>query len=544
MTLITRQGKGEKITIEEMDNNLLYIEQYRAPDITGITSNLQPFVEDKIDYINKITLSDKKILYKGLLYNESQSPIREINLKYNESEINQVDIENTTGNLYHITGTLSTMINGIYDKNIIFNSTVKPNPIYDPNNIELPFEIGSGFNQDVTSIALQPDGKILAGGWFTSYNGTIANRIIRLNTGGTIDNTFFIGNGFNSVVNIIKLQPDGKVLVGGWFTSYNGTIANKIIRLNSDGSIDKTFNIGTGFDGDVNTIALQPDGKILVGGNFTSYNSTFSNYIIRLNSDGTIDGTFNIGSGFNSVVNIIKLQPDGKILVGGNFTSYNSTFSNYIIRLNSDGTIDNTFNIGNGFNGGVYTIALQPDGKILVGGFFNNYNSTFSTYIIRLNSDGTIDNTFNIGNGFNDGVLSIALQPDGKILVGGFFTFYNGTFRNRIIRLNSDGTIDNTFNIGSGFNGGVTSIALQPDGKILVGGYFNNYNGTFSNYIIRLNSDGSSAPPVPFIYTNNYIYNTDNLSFTMDIINNKLVLNSNFDIYRYTLDFKLYEIEI
>jgi uncharacterized delta-60 repeat protein len=356
--------------------------------------------------------------------------------------------------------------------------------------IDNTFNIGTGFNalnDYVRSIVPQPDGRILVGGDFSTYGSTTRNGIIRLNTGGTIDNTFNIGTGFTNSVQSIALQPDGKILVGGTFTSYSGVTRNGIIRLNSDGTEDNTFNIGTGFNIGVYSIVLQPDGKILVGGYFSSYSGVTRNGIIRLNSDGTEDNTFNIGSGFGIGVYSIALQPDGKILVGGDFTSYDGTTSNYIIRLNSDGTIDNTFNIGGGFNNYVRTIVQQPDGKILVGGFFSSYNSTSRNRIIRLNSDGTIDNTFNIGTGFTNSVLSIALQPDNKILVGGNFDTYSGVTSNRIIRLNSDGTIDNTFNIGTGFGFPVYTIALQLDKKILVGGFFSSYNSTSSNRIIRLN---------------------------------------------------------
>ena len=225
-------------------------------------------------------------------------------------------------------------------------------------------------------------------------------------------------------------------MVGGIFTSYSGVTSNYIIRLNTGGTIDNTFNIGGGFNNSVASIILQPDNKILVGGIFTSYSGVTSNYIIRLNSNGTIDNTFNIGTGFDSYVQSIILQPDNKILVGGNFTSYNGVARNNIIRLNSDGSIDNTFNIGTGFNNFVWPMISQTDGKILVGGNFTSYNGVTRNRIVRLNSDGTIDNAFNIGTGFtSDTLTTMILQPDGKILVGGSFTSYNSTTRNRITRL-------------------------------------------------------------------------------------------------------------
>ena len=358
-------------------------------------------------------------------------------------------------------------------------------------SIDGTFVDGSGFNGTVLTISIQSDGKILVGGVFTDYDGTGAKNIIRLNSNGSIDNTFVYGTGFNALVRIITIQPDGKILVGGYFSDYNGTPLNNIIRLNSNGSIDNTFVYGSGFNDVIYTISIQLDDKILVGGSFTSYNGTVSNYIIRLNSDGSIDDTFVYGTGFNVLVRIIQIQSNGKILVGGSFTNYNGTFSNYIIRLNSDGSIDNTFVIGNGFNAVVNTIQIQSDGTLLVGGGFATYKATYISKIIRLNTNGLYDSSLFYNVGFDGEVYIIDYQSDGKILVGGSFISYNGTFSNYIIRLNSDGSVDDTFVIGNGFDGPVNTIQIQSDGKILVGGNFTGYDGITLKSIIRLNSDGS-----------------------------------------------------
>ena len=155
--------------------------------------------------------------------------------------------------------------------------------------------------------------------------------------------------------------------------------------------------------------------------------------------------------------------------------------------------VDPNFDIGTGFtelNDVIRSIALQSDGKILVGGRFNNYDGTTQNRITRLNPDGSRDTSFNIGTGFDDGgfdsVDSIALQSDGKLLVGGSFTSYNGVTQNRITRLNPDGSRDTSFDIGTGFDDDILSIALQSDGKILVGGFFNSYDGVTQNRITRL----------------------------------------------------------
>jgi uncharacterized delta-60 repeat protein len=373
------------------------------------------------------------------------------------------------------------------------------------------FDSGTGFSNPVRKIVLQPDGKILVGGVFSTYNGVTVNRIVRLNTDGTRDTGFSTeGTGFGNIIHAIALQSDGKLLVGGEFTTYNGIFLNRIQRLNADGTRDTGFVIGTGFNNIVYTIVSQSDGNILVGGLFTSYNGNPRKAIVRLTSSGQIQSIalpvstytvvlpyiLNTGTGFNNSVRAIALQPDGKILVDGEFTTYNGVTVNRIVRLNTDGTRDPGFVSGTGLNQAVFAIALQPDGKILVAGSVSSYNGVYGGLgMVRLNADGTFDTGFSIGSGFNaTPVYAITIQPDGKILVGGRFTGFNGTSQSRITRLNADGTRDTGFSIGTGFTGGyldLNAIVLQPDGKILAGGNFTSYNGVIQNHITRLNTDGT-----------------------------------------------------
>jgi uncharacterized delta-60 repeat protein len=361
------------------------------------------------------------------------------------------------------------------------------------NTTDNNFDNSIGFDGILSSIAIQPDGKILLGGNFSTYKGVSANFIIRLNSDGSKDLTFDNNIGFDGSVFTIAIQNDGKILCGGAFITYKGISANRIIRLNSDGSIDTSFNYGIGFDNQVAIITIQPDGKILVGGDFTTYKGLTENYIIRLNSDGSKDLTFDNLIGFDNEVLSIAIQPDGKIICGGQFNQYKGVSANNIIRLNSNGTIDFTFNYGTGFNFSVSGIAIQPDGKILMGGSFFQYKGVSENYIIRLNSDGSKDISFDNSIGFNFFVSDIAIQPDGKILVVGLFTTYKGVSANCIIRLNSDGSKDISFDNSVAFNDWLFSIAIQPDGKILCGGIFTSYKGYVNNFIIELNSDGSSS---------------------------------------------------
>src|SRR5690554_1324261 len=310
----------------------------------------------------------------------------------------------------------------------------------------------------ISAFDLQTDGKIVAGGAnFTSYNGQPRNGIVRLNSDGSLDISFDImvfPQGESGNINAIVVQPDGKILIGG-IKSAKGFI----MRLNSDGSIDSSFTDIEGYSESINSIALQNDGKILVGGYFYQSPGVFEGYLKRLNTDGTIDSSFTIGTGgpdFNTSISTICLQPDGKILIGGNFQNYHGQRQNkWFLRLNSNGTIDNSFNIGTGFNSSVSKIVVQSDGKILVGGRFTGYNGQQTTRCIaRLNSNGSLDTSFHNNNSVGQSgnyVSSIVLQLDGKIIIGGYFAKFNGQSQNRIARLNSDGTLDNSFDIGTGF---------------------------------------------------------------------------------------------
>ena len=386
-------------------------------------------------------------------------------------------------------------------------------------NIDTGFFAGTPSSNSClfSSIAFQSDGKILVGGNFTSYRGITANRLIRLNSDGTIDTSFNIGIGFNTSVGDIELQADGKILVSGNFTTFNGVTQNRLIRLNSNGTKDTTFDIGNGFDNGINNLIFQPDGKIFVAGDFSTYNNTLQSRLIRLNSNGTIDESFNVGTGFpiaNFQYLLLQLQSDNKLIAGGNFTKYNDNAQNGIVRINTDGTKDDTFllgslgfnsgdltEVGSGIGPGVYNVCVQPDGRFLVGGEFTSFNGITENKLIRFMPNGKKDTSFNIRTptitnlsltGFNTGAVGpIVIQSDGKILVGGSFTKFNNQTQNRLIRLNSDGTKDLTFNIGTGFDFDVTEILIQPDNKILVAGFFSSFNGIPKNKLIRLNQDGS-----------------------------------------------------
>ena len=360
--------------------------------------------------------------------------------------------------------------------------------IANAGSLNTGFNPGSGANNNVNTSAVQADGKIIIGGSFTSFNGTARNNIARLNSNGSLDTSFNSAMGANNSISITAVQPDGRVIIGGNFTSYNGVVRNRIARVNPDGSLDVSFNPGSGANNYVSSFFIQPDGRIMIGGSFTSFNGTSRNCIARLNADGSLDTSFNPGSGANSYV-VVTEQPDGKIVIGGNFTTFNGTARNHIARLNADGSLDSSFNPGSGTNNTVSSVAVQADGKIVIGGGFTSINGTARNYIARLNADGSLDTTFNPGSGANGYVYTLALQADRKILIG-------GTFTNRVVRLNADGSLDTSFNPGSGANNYVYTLSVQAFGKVIIGGAFTQYNGIARNYIARFNSGDSDADGV------------------------------------------------
>ena len=369
-------------------------------------------------------------------------------------------------------------------------------------SLDASFDPGVGPSNSVRDLVLQPDGKILIGGWFAFVNGLAFPSIARLNSNGTLDNTFSTGTGiagsgaFQPPLRTMVLQPDGKILIGGDFHTYNGTGRNNIARITSTGTLDNTFNVGTGTDGPVSCIAMQLDDKVLIGGSFDNYNGTARSKIARLLTTGSLDGTFT-GSGLNEAATAMSRRFDGYIHVGGLFSSFNGTARNRLLRLDPNGVLDN------GFVPGPRTallasgdIASLPDGRIVhVGAPFAFLGSGASDRVERMTSTGAHDPTF-FGTGANGIVRCVVRQPDGKYLIGGSFDSYNGVVCPHLVRVLEDGAVDPTFNsAGAGMAGeGVHAIALQADGRILVGGAFFGYNGQTRPNILRLNADGTLDP--------------------------------------------------
>jgi hypothetical protein len=292
-------------------------------------------------------------------------------------------------------------------------------------------------------------------GSFTSYDGTNYGRIVKYLANGDIDTTFNTGTGFNSNLygfqSIVK-QDDGKILATGDFTSFNGTARNRIVRINTDGSLDSTFNYGFGFNNLTSGIAIDSEDKIVVCGSFSNYSGITSSRIARIQSNGFIDIPFTlaIGSAFNNVTNSVVINSDNSMYIGGYFSSFDGTSSNRLIKLTSGGTVDTSFNIGTGLNSGVPEpvglIADINDG-VYAYGYFTTYSGISANRLVRLLPNGQINPQWFIGTGFNSYIFNTEKVLGDKLLVRGVFTSFNGlAISNGLIVLNADGTVYRTFN--------------------------------------------------------------------------------------------------
>ncbi len=369
-----------------------------------------------------------------------------------------------------------------------------------PKNVTIPIAADALVEgaQNFTVTLSAPSGGVIVDSVVTTV--TIADA-------GAVDTTF-TPSFINSTVNKMIVEPTGGIVIGGWFGQIASSTRGGIARLGADGVFDANFASLGGASGAVatdpntrvNDLARQPDGKIVVVGNFTAMNGTARGHLARLSADGTLDTNFATGAGANDVVNAVLVQPDGKILIGGYFTTYNGTARRMLARLNEDGTLDAGFNpptFGSGAGWRVESLALQPDGFALIGGSFYFSGSPFKASLCRVTTTGALDSAF---SGVTDGahlagtpgsirsVKKIAVQLDGKIVIAGTFTAFNNTARGGLARLTTTGVLDATIVPTS--NGECTALLIQPDGKILIGGSFTTVNGTTANRLARLSSTG------------------------------------------------------
>ncbi len=350
----------------------------------------------------------------------------------------------------------------------------------------ITLEADDGFNARVRG-----DGKILAWGAFTKFGGLDRNAIALLNANGTVDTSFqppvllrghrVIEGVGNAGIRTARVQPDGRIIIAGSFSRVAGERRTAVVRLMADGSLDRSFGQNLKFDGALHDVALQPDGRILVGGSFERINGERRPFISRLNADGSIDETFRPNGGLASswtvAVFSLALQDDNKIVVGGVFETVDGHPLTNLARLKPDGTRDPTFKLNQGSSGAVWRLALQADGKILLGGVFDTVGGRANRKLARLNADGTVDSGFQSPNA-NADVTGILPLPDGRIVISGAFTSLGTRNRRFLAVLNANGSVATEFDPGSGPEEPFGNNAISPllNGTFLIAGP-KRYNG-------------------------------------------------------------------
>lgn len=375
-----------------------------------------------------------------------------------------------------------------------------------PGALDLSFNPGSGADSTVWSCVVKPNGKIIIGGDFFWFNGIRAGRMTWLNADGSVDTTMYRGPVANSGIRHIQLRPDGKIYIAGLFRLLYGVdyYRNKLALLNDDGTVDTSyFHNRIGFIAETKAIAQLPDSEVVVVGNFFLLDSVEALQMARLNAQSLRDTNFVVSTDIDGSVECITRQPDGNLLIGGSFTKYDSSICLRVARIKPNGRIDGTFNpVIGGAGANIDAIALQPDGKIILGGQFTFYNGTPEQHIVRTYPNGGIDFSFAQNSGANMPVRAITTLNTGNILVAGDFTAYQGKPVGRIAMINQLGIIDTSFITGSGANGRINSMTLQPDGKILITGNFTTFNGVSRRRIARLYNCLTEKPDS--IYGSNY----------------------------------------
>ncbi len=330
------------------------------------------------------------------------------------------------------------------------------------------------------TIAVQADGKILIGGPFTTVAGVSRPHLARLHPDGSLDSSF--NPAPNDVVRSITVQPDGRILVTGLFTEIAGQERLRMVRLHEDGSVDDSFSAQA--SNRVDALYLLPNGQMLVGGEFTSINGSTHLRVARLEANGAVDETFN-GAVNSGLVYAIAVLPNQQIAVGGFFFSVGGQTWNRLARFNPDGTHDTSFNPNP--DGTVRSLVAQPDGGLLAGGVFDEIAGASHRHLARFHPDGSLDEDFNPSP--TNTVFTVLQQRNGGILISGQFNTVAGQTRNRLARLLPDGTLDPDFK--PVLNEIAFKIAEQDDGMIIAGGRFTLIDGQPRLHCARFHPDGS-----------------------------------------------------
>lgn len=354
------------------------------------------------------------------------------------------------------------------------------------------------FSNTVRAIGFQSDGRAVIGGNISASSGEFAGagNIARLENDGSVDPLFNEGgSSFDGQVRALLVLPSDRIIAAGSFTAYNGVSVPGLVRLQPDGALDSAFNtaLGSGPNDPVLSLAVEADGRILVGGEFSNFDGTAVEGLVRLNSNGSAAAALNLPfeASFSTRIRDIEVLSDGDLLVIGTFnTGWNgSGFRSGVARLNADGSQDLIFDPDAGLHAdgrrnalrSGYQLALHPDGDVLLGGSFTAYDENATINLVRANADGSFDRASPLA--LDNLVSSLLVEPFGGLLLGK----WSGT-GSELRRIAPDWTEDTSFVSLGGPSGSVYTLQYAPDGSLWVGGNFFNYNGISSRPIARVAS--------------------------------------------------------
>jgi uncharacterized delta-60 repeat protein len=370
--------------------------------------------------------------------------------------------------------------------------------------LDLNFNRNTGADESVESIVPTSDGGAYIGGAFTRYNGRLRNGIARIAADGTLMPDLE-GHGIGplypsdriTVKEIVPL-PDGKILIGGYFNRYDGVLRNSVARLLSDGTLDPSFipGISTSYGG-VNAMVPAANGKVLVGG-MNLAGLVYGGGVKRLLPNGALDLTYHNGISGGHTIEALCAMPSGHVLVGGSqLALFDGIPCTPLLKLDENGFRDLSFQANvqpaNNQQTAILAIARRADGKIAVAGDFGLMNGQERKCIAVLDEDGQLDPLFDPGTGFNNDVDDVKWMPDGRLVAIGSFTEYNGAPCAGIARLNADGSLDATLEVGDGqfhyfgwndLNMG--AIGVLADNSILLGGQFTSCGSVARSRILKL----------------------------------------------------------
>jgi uncharacterized delta-60 repeat protein len=344
-----------------------------------------------------------------------------------------------------------------------------------PGSTDSAFAPGAGLTGPssggyVDAAVVQPDGRILIAGSFTEVDRQARAYAARLLPSGAVDLSFNAGISGAFSIEAIALQPDGKILFGGDFVYVGGYARPEIVRLHPDGHKDESFASTLYLYPRVSAIGVQADGRVVIGGSFGALDGRGWN-LARLLDGGDPDPDFKAVVGpADTGVSAIAVLHDGRILVAGNFKTINGVPRHGVAQLLSNGALDPSFDPREGANDWVYRLLVEPDGEILVAGYFRTFAGQPRAGVTRLHRDGGLDSTFApplepVGLA----VLALARQWDGKLILGGTFTSMGGTPVGGVVRVTSAGEPDPVF-IVTNAPLAVYAAAVQADGKVFLGG--------------------------------------------------------------------------